>query len=238
MARRDIPPKVTGGAAYVQDIRLPGMVHARVVRPALSRPRLLEANVDAAKAMPGVLAVVRDGNFLAVAAQREEQAIAASRALAASAKWEPMAPLPPTGAALFTMMKSARAEDSVIADKNPGAAVPAGATQLAEYTRPYQAHGSIGPSCAVAQWDEGKLQVWCHSQGVFPLRADMAKALRLRRRPSRSSTTRARAATATTAPTTSRSMPRWSPGRCRRCRCGCNGCARTSSAPSRSARRW
>jgi nicotinate dehydrogenase subunit B len=49
----------------------------------------------------------------------------------------------------------------------------------AEYTKPYQAHGSIGPSCAVAQWDEGKLQVWCHSQGVFPLRADMAKALRM-----------------------------------------------------------
>ncbi|RYY98831.1 MAG: xanthine dehydrogenase family protein molybdopterin-binding subunit, partial [Comamonadaceae bacterium] len=180
MQRRDIPAKVTGGAAYVQDIRLPGMVHARVVRPPLSRPRLLEASLDPVRAMPGVVAVVRDGNFLAVAAQREEQAIAASRALAANAKWEPMAPLPPTGPALFTMMKTARDEESVVADKNPGAAPPAGATQLtAEYTKPYQAHGSIGPSCAVAQWDDGKLQVWCHSQGVFPLRADMAKALRL-----------------------------------------------------------
>ncbi|MBA2964433.1 MULTISPECIES: xanthine dehydrogenase family protein molybdopterin-binding subunit [Ramlibacter] len=180
MPRRDIPAKVTGGPAYVQDIRLPGMVHARVVRPPLSRPRLLEANTDAVRAMPGVLAVVRDGSFLAVAAQREEQAIAAARALHAAARWEPLAPLPPTGAGLYTMMKTARADTSVVGEKNAGAAPPADAAVLtAEFTRPYQAHGSIGPSCALAQWDEGKLQVWCHSQGVFPLRADMAKALRL-----------------------------------------------------------
>jgi CO/xanthine dehydrogenase Mo-binding subunit len=58
--------------------------------------------------------------------------------------------------------------------------VPAGATAVsAEYTRPYQAHASMGPSCAVAQFDDGKLQVWCHSQGVFPLRGDLAKALRM-----------------------------------------------------------
>jgi CO/xanthine dehydrogenase Mo-binding subunit len=177
--RRDIPAKVTGQPAYVQDLRLPGMVHARVVRPAIPRATLVDVDVASVRAMPGVIAVVRDGSFLAVAAQREEQAIAAARALHARARWESAGALPPKGAALFASMKSARAQTTVVSEK-AGGALPAGATTVsAEYTRPYQAHASIGPSCAVAQWNDGKLQVWCHSQGVFPLRADMAKALRV-----------------------------------------------------------
>jgi nicotinate dehydrogenase subunit B len=178
--RRDIPAKVTGGAAYVQDIRLPGMVHARVVRPGIPRPKLVEVDIASVRSMPGVLQVVRDGSFLAVVAQREEQAIAASRALHAKAKWEPSGPMPPTGAALFSFLKTARAQTNVVSEKGSGNPAPAGATTVAaEYTKPYQAHASIGPSCAVAQFKDGKLEVWCHSQGVFPLRADMAKALRM-----------------------------------------------------------
>jgi CO/xanthine dehydrogenase Mo-binding subunit len=178
--RRDIPAKVTGGAAYVQDIRLPGMVHARVVRPGIVRPRLVEVDIASVRSMPGVLAVVRDGSFLAVVAQREEQAIAASRALHTKARWETTGPMPPTGAALFPFLKTARAQTSVVSEKGGNTPAPAAAaTVAAEYTRPYQAHASIGPSCAVAQWNDGKLQVWCHSQGVFPLRADLAKALRM-----------------------------------------------------------
>jgi nicotinate dehydrogenase subunit B len=150
------------------------------VRSAIPHAKLLEADVGAVRSMPGVLAVVRDGNFLAVAAQREEQAIGAWRALHAKSKWEGPGALPPRGAALFSWMKTARSQASVVGEKNGAAAAPAGATTLAaEYTRPYQAHASIGPSCAVAQWDDGKLQVWTHSQGVFPLRGDLAKALRM-----------------------------------------------------------
>jgi CO/xanthine dehydrogenase Mo-binding subunit len=178
--RRDIPAKVTGQPAYVQDIRLPGMVHARVVRSAIPHAKLLDVDVAPVRAMPGVLAVVRDGSFLAVAARREEQAIAAAQALHARAKWEAAGPLPPRGAALFAFMKTARSEPSVVSEKGAANPAPSAATSVsAEYTRPYQAHASIGPSCAVAQWNEGKLQVWAHSQGVFPLRADMAKALRV-----------------------------------------------------------
>ncbi|MDB5900331.1 MAG: aldehyde oxidase and xanthine dehydrogenase molybdopterin-binding protein [Ramlibacter sp.] len=177
--RRDIPAKVTGGAAYVQDIRLPGMVHARVVRSAIPHARLVAVDLASVRAMPGVLAVVRDGSFLGVAAQREEQAIAAARALHAKARWEGVGALPPRGAALFPFMKTARSEPTVVVDKASATAPAAATTLTAEYTRPYQAHGSIGPSCAVAQWDGDKLRVWCHSQGVFPLRADMAKALRM-----------------------------------------------------------
>ena len=178
--RRDIPAKVTGGEAYVQDLRLPGMVHGRVVRPAAPRARLVNVDLAAVSAMPGVLKVVRDGSFLAVAASREEQAIAAARALQASARWSEPGDLPPVGAALFAYMRAQRTADTVVNEKANSAVAATGATRLvADYTRPYQAHASIGPSCAVAQWNDGKLRVWSHTQGVFPLRADMAKVLRV-----------------------------------------------------------
>ncbi len=180
LQRRDIPAKVTGGEAYVQDMRLPNMVYGRVVRPSSPRANLTSVDEASVKRMPGVVAVVRDGNFLAVAAKREEQAIAASRALLASAQWDEPADLPPSGAALFVHMKKQRVQDSVVSEKKDAAMASTGVRTLeVEFTRPYQAHASIGPSCAVAQWDEDKLRVWCHSQGVFPLRGDLAKGLRI-----------------------------------------------------------
>jgi CO/xanthine dehydrogenase Mo-binding subunit len=182
--RRDIPAKVTGGEVFVQDLRLPGMVHGRVVRPNAPRAKLVSVDMAAVQRMAGVRAVHRDGNFLAVAADREEQAIAAANALRASAKWDEPGDLPPVGAALFAYMKQQRTQDAVVANKADAAAAATATVKVnAEYTRPYQAHASIGPSCAVAQWSadktENKLRVWCHSQSVFPLRNDMAKALRM-----------------------------------------------------------
>ena len=182
--RRDIPAKVTGGEAFVQDLRLPGMVHGRVVRPSAPRAKLVSVDMAAVQRMAGVRAVHRDGNFLAVAADREEQAIAAANALRASARWDEPGDLPPVGAALFVYMKQQRTQDSVVANKADVAAAATATVKVsAEYTRPYQAHASIGPSCAIAQWSadkaENKLRVWCHSQSVFPLRNDMAKALRM-----------------------------------------------------------
>src|SRR5215831_11962119 len=81
--RVDIPAKVTGGAAYVHDLRLPGMVHARVVRPPSYRAKLSALNTAEAEGMPGVIKIIRDGNFLAVVTEREFQAVKAMRALAA-----------------------------------------------------------------------------------------------------------------------------------------------------------
>lgn len=177
--RHDIPAKVTGGEVYVQDMRLANMVYGRVVRHASPRARLITVNDAAVRNMPGVVAVLRNGNFLAVAAQREEQAIAAARALQLSARWEEPGDLPPSGPDLFAYMKKQRTQDTVVSQKtDASAAATATRTLEVEYTRPYQAHASIGPSCAVAQWQGDKLQVWTHSQGVFPLRADLAKALR------------------------------------------------------------
>ncbi len=180
LQRRDIPAKVTGAQAFVQDMRLPNMVHGRVVLPSAPRAKLLSVDEAAIRRMPGVVAVLRDGNFLAVAAEREEQAIAAARAMKSSARWEEPGDLPPVGAGLFAHMKKQRTSDSVVSEKKALADTPAAARTLtATYTRPYQAHASIGPSCALAQWNDDKLRVWCHSQSVFPLRIDLGKALRM-----------------------------------------------------------
>jgi CO/xanthine dehydrogenase Mo-binding subunit len=176
--RRDIPAKVSGGPAYVHDLRLPGMVFGRVLRPPSPRARLVSVDLAAARALPGIVAVVRDGSFLAIAAEREEQAIAGSRALRKSAKWQETASLPPTGRKLFEHLRQGPTQDAVVSDKS-GAAGPAVKTLEATFTRPFQAHAAIGPSCAVAQWEKGKLHVWSHTQGPFPLRGELAKALKM-----------------------------------------------------------
>jgi CO/xanthine dehydrogenase Mo-binding subunit len=174
IARRDIPKKFTGGAAYVQDIRLPGMLFGRVVRPPSPGATLTSVDENKIKRMPGVVAVVRDGNFLAVAAVREEQAIKAREALKKSALWKESTTLPPSGDALYEHMVGLGVPAQTMAEKASATAAPAAKSLEARYTRPFQAHGSIGPSCAIAQWDGGKLHVWTHSQGVYPLRGDLA----------------------------------------------------------------
>ncbi len=179
LPRRDFPAKVTGGTAYVQDMHLPNMVFGRVVRPPSYRAQLVSVDEAAVKAMPGVVAVMRDGNFLAIAAEREEHAIKAAQTMRASAKWNETPDLPPSGTALYDHLKKMPSRDSVIKTVTPVNAAGGKITTVeAEYTRPFQAHGSIGPSCAVAQLKDGKYQVWTHSQGVFPLRTDLAKALK------------------------------------------------------------
>jgi nicotinate dehydrogenase subunit B len=218
IARRDIPAKVTGGLAYVQDLRLPGMLHGRIVRPPgygaklegfddapttatpgttflgliaereMSQSRVVRASgsgvkpggLDEArfKAMPGVVAVVRDGSFLGVIAEREEQAIKASLALAESARWTPGPPLP-DDAHIYDHLLALPTEDKVVNEKE--AALPEGVKVVeATYRKPYMAHAAIGPSCAVAQLNDGKMTVWTHSQGVFPLRGNLAMALKMR----------------------------------------------------------
>lgn len=179
VARSDIPAKFTGGAAYVQDMRLPGMLFGRVVRPPSPGAQLKSVDEAAARALPGVVAVVRDGSFIAVAAVREEQAVRARSALQQSAVWQEAASLPASGAGLYEAMLHSAVPLDVVSEKGAGTAVAAAKTLTATYTKPYTCHGSIGPSCAVAQWSDGALQVWTHSQGVFPLRADLAKVFAL-----------------------------------------------------------
>ena len=175
MHRVDIPGKLTGAPMYVQDLRPEGMLHARVVRPPNYGAELLSVDIAAVEKLPGVIQVVRDGNFLAVAAQREFQAIEAMNLLAATARWREIAALPDEKTTHQFLMRLPT-QDQTIADK--GNPAEQGAHMLrAKYTRPYLSHGSIGPSCAVALYQADKLTVWTHSQGVFPLRNTLANML-------------------------------------------------------------
>ena len=177
--RHDIPAKVTGGASYVQDMRPAGMVHGRVVRPPRYGSILESFDEAAAKSMPGVIAVVRDGSFLGVIAAREEQAIKAREALVKSAKWK-LGPELPDPKTIHAHLRSLPSKEEVIGVKQAPALASAGSRSLeAVYTKPYLAHGSIGPSCAMAEFKDGKMTVWTHSQGVFPLRAELVKVLKL-----------------------------------------------------------
>jgi len=175
LQRVDIPAKVTGGAAYVQDLRLPNMAHGRIVRP--PSPNAMLASVDSAatEKMPGVLKVVRDGRFLAVIAQKEWQAIAASKALARAARWDERETLP-VQAELYKTVLATPAKDIVLVDRGTADA-GRGKAISAAYLRPYQLHASIGPSCAMAQLVDGNYTVWTQSQGVFPLRKALAELL-------------------------------------------------------------
>ncbi|MDH2387002.1 molybdopterin cofactor-binding domain-containing protein [Bradyrhizobium sp. CER78] len=173
--RVDIPAKVTGGAAYVQDMRLPGMVHARVVRPPSYGAQLVECDTAAIEKMPGVIGIVRDGDFLAVVAEKEFGAVKAMQALSAAAKWRESAKLP-NQQDLANMLTALPSQDFAIFQRNDSTV--SGARSLeATYTRPYQSHGSIGPSCAVAQFVDGATTVWTHTQGVYPDRQAIAEML-------------------------------------------------------------
>jgi nicotinate dehydrogenase subunit B len=174
--RTDIPPKVFAEQVFIHDLRPAGMLFGAVARPPAYAARLVSADLAAIKAMPGVVEVVRDGSFLGVVARREEQAQAAADKLAKSAKWDNGAPLF-AGKGIFDYLLTAEAETKVLHTVKADAP-PAAVSHTAEYRRHFQAHASIGASCALAQWQDGKLTVWSHTQGPFPLRGDLAKALK------------------------------------------------------------
>jgi len=167
--RVDIPAKVTGGAAYVHDLRLPDMVHARVVRPPSYGAQLKSVDAESAAKLPGVIKIIRDGSFLAVVAAREWIAVQAMRALKARAVWDEPRKLPQD---VYATLAKLPAQDTVIAE---APAVSGTKVLEAAYTRPYQLHGAIGPSCAVARYENGALTVWSHGQGMYPLRGAVAE---------------------------------------------------------------
>ncbi|MEP9350810.1 molybdopterin cofactor-binding domain-containing protein [Xanthobacter sp. KR7-225] len=169
--RLDLPAKLTGRAAYLQDFRLPGMRHARVLRPPSYGARLAALDTDAVAALPGVAEIVRNGRFVAVVAEREDEAIRALDHLRSAARWRESESLPGRDA-LFAYL---RAEAGLAEDEAPST----GRRISATYEVPYRMHGAIGPSAAVAEFRDGRLTVWTHAQGVYPLRASLAGLLGL-----------------------------------------------------------
>ena len=178
LPRLDLPQKIYGQPRFVHDLELPGMLHARVLRPPSPAATLASLEDARARALPGVFAVVRDGSFVGVLAEREETALKALEALRQDALWQEAETLP-DAPALGDWLKAQPVETRVIAERGPGSAAGAARVRRARYTRPYLAHASIAPSCAVAQWDGAQLHVWSHSQGIYNLRIDLALALAL-----------------------------------------------------------
>jgi CO/xanthine dehydrogenase Mo-binding subunit len=174
--RVDLLPKLTGGVAYVQDLRLPSMLHARVIHPSGVNARLAQVNESSITGLPGVLKIVRSGSFLAVVAEREEQAISAASQLQVT--WDP-GPALPSQDALSDYLLAQQTQDKIVTSTgDPDEALRSNSTVLqATYTQPYQLHASIGPSCAVAEVTNGQYTVYCSTQGVYQLRGAIAQLL-------------------------------------------------------------
>ncbi|MEH2470681.1 nicotinate dehydrogenase subunit B [Nitrobacteraceae bacterium AZCC 2161] len=176
MQRLDLGGKLTG-AAFIQDMALPGMHYGRVLRPAHPMDRLKSFNRDQVAALPGVVAVVVDGGFMGVVARRDEQALRAITVAARTAEWQRDAELPETADTHGWIAALAPRSTTFLSDDGPDPSPHL--RHHAAYSRPFIAHASIGPSCAVATWDADHVTVWSHSQGIHPLRGALARALRI-----------------------------------------------------------
>jgi len=176
VARVDIPRKVTGTFTYMQDFRVPGMLHARVVRPPAIGAVLEGVDESSLKDIRTARAV-RQGNFLAVVAENEWAAVKGAQKLNATwSKWEGL----PEQSQLYEHVRASKvAKDEVTANVgNSGEALAQGAKKLsATYDFAIHTHGSIGPSCAVAEFKDGKLTSWSASQATHNLRKQLAKML-------------------------------------------------------------
>ncbi|MCC2632577.1 MAG: molybdopterin-binding domain of aldehyde dehydrogenase family protein [Ramlibacter sp.] len=172
--RLDLPAKILGQPVFLHDLDLPGMLHGRVLHPPSTLAVLRDVDTAAVQALPGVVAVVRDGSFLGVVAQTERQAEQALRKLQSVARWDEHASLPDAGA-LPAFLRSQPAETSVVSERNVDAPAPPGRRFEASYAKPFLAHASIAPSCGVARFagDGSRLEVWTHAQGVYPMQRDL-----------------------------------------------------------------
>jgi CO/xanthine dehydrogenase Mo-binding subunit len=176
--RVDIPDKVFARPRFLHDRALPDLLHGRVLRPDISGAKLTALDETAARTIPGLVAIARDGGFAGVVADSEVAAEAALNALRKGATWSAGEPLPDEND-LAGFLKSQPVETTTIDTRTSASTNKAARTLRRQYTRPYIAHASIAPSCAMARWEGDRVQVWTHSQGVYLLRADLAIVLRL-----------------------------------------------------------
>ncbi len=170
--RLDLPSKIAGRPSYVHDMVLPHMLYGRVVRAAHVFAKLI-----CVPELDKSVTVVRDGNFLGVLAEREENAIAAAAKLRSKGVWEKGPELPSN---IHAWLKEHVTERQIAKEKaDAGARATSAKRVTAQYTKPYIAQASIGPSCAIARVTGERIEVWSHTQGIFGLRQDLSKILRM-----------------------------------------------------------
>jgi CO/xanthine dehydrogenase Mo-binding subunit len=181
--RYDIPAKVDGSLQWAVDVKLPGMVHARNVKPPVAGAKLLSIDESSVRGLPGFIKVVSKGNYVAVVCEREEQAVNAARQL--KVNWEKPATAPfPKSDDLFTYMRSATptasGNPSVVG--NPDGAF-AGAARVveAQYDVPFQGHTAIGPAHATADPSNGQITVYSNDMKSYGMRTGIAAFLNIPR---------------------------------------------------------
>ena len=179
--RVDLPAKATGELVYVHDVRVPGMLHGRVVRPPYAGvdagpfvgTSLIAVDEASVGDIPGLVAVVRIGDFVGVIAEREENAIKAAAQLRVT--WKPTPTIPDLKDVETALRANPSTPRTLIDKGDVDTAIAAAAKPMARtYVWPYQMHGSIGPSCAVADYQDGRIRVWSGTQNPHILRADLA----------------------------------------------------------------
>jgi nicotinate dehydrogenase subunit B len=177
--RVDMPAMVTAELEYVHHVRVPGMLHGRVVRPPAVGATVVRVDEGSVAGMAGVVKVVTKGNFVGVVAEKPWQAIQAAAKLQVT--WTPGTGLPPQGTFYEHLRQQQNSRDTLLVDSgNVDAALAAAATVVrATYLHPYQMHGSVGSSCAVADVQAGQATIWSATQAVYPLRDTTAGLLGL-----------------------------------------------------------
>jgi nicotinate dehydrogenase subunit B len=177
IARIDIPDKVTGRFTYVQDVKVPGMLYGRPVHPPAMKAKLLSVDESSLRGIPGIVKVVREGDFCGVVAETEWAAIKAARQLKAT--WTTWAGLPAEGE-LWSYVRATKVatDDATSNVGNTAEALERASQRMkATYNFAMQTHGSIGPSAAVAEFKDGKLTCWTASQATHALRKQLAQML-------------------------------------------------------------
>jgi CO/xanthine dehydrogenase Mo-binding subunit len=181
--RYDVPPKVDGSLTWAVDVKLPGMVHARNVKPPVAGATVVSIDESSVRDIPGFVQVVRKGNYVAVVCEREEQAIRAARQL--KAEWRKPATAPfPASEELFSYIRRATPTSSTppAVTGNPDAAFAAAARVVeAEYEVPFQGHTSIGPAHATADPSNGQMTIYSNDMKSYGLRDGVANFLQMPR---------------------------------------------------------
>jgi CO/xanthine dehydrogenase Mo-binding subunit len=179
--RIDLPPKLTGEFVYAHDVRVPGMVHGRVVRPPTITSKPTSIDESAAKSIPGFVKAVQEGSFVGVVCATEWAAIKAAKALKVT--WsQPATKMPASYDELFGYIKNTKAlRDQVTTNRgNPEQALKqAHKTYEAIYRWPFQLHGMMGPSCVVADVKNDQVTLYTGTQGSFETRSAVAEMLGL-----------------------------------------------------------
>jgi nicotinate dehydrogenase subunit B len=179
--RIDLPAKATGELVYVHDVRVPGMLHGRVVRPpyagvdagAFVGTSLISVDEASVRDIAGLVAVVTIGDFVGVVAEREENAVKAAAQL--KVRWKPTPTLPDLKDIETALRANPSTPRTLLKKGDVDAALVAATKPMQRtYVWPYQMHGSIGPSCAVADYQDARIRVWSGTQNPHVLRADLA----------------------------------------------------------------